>query len=93
MFLAGPPVLFFLFFFASFANVKVWSFRKIEVWSSMGGVAPVDYSRHNAVLTLFGRRRVCVGLPKNKPLLQWFAVMKEQVTQGRILCLVVRKLH
>lgn len=62
----------------------------------MGGVAAVEYATHNTVLNIFGRRIVCVGLTENKPLLQWFAVMKAQVTQCRISgawCLVVSKLH
>lgn len=50
----------------------------------MGGVAAVEYSTHNALLNMFGSRTVCVGLTENKPLLQRFAVMEEQVTQCRI---------
>lgn len=57
----------------------------------MGGVSAVEYYTHNAALNIFGRRRVCVGLAEYKPLLQWFAVLKEQVPQCRnpvALCFV-----
>lgn len=50
----------------------------------MGGVAAVEYSTHNAALNMFGRRTGRVGLTENKPPLQRFAVMEEQVTQCRI---------
>lgn len=93
MFIACPP-MYSLFFF--FFDLKGQSFLKTEGCSSMGGVAAVEYYTHNAVLNIFGRRIVRVGLTENKPLLQWFAVMKEQATQCRIsgaLCLVVSKLH
>lgn len=88
----SSKVLFFFFFF----NLKGQSFLKTEGFSSMRGVAAVEYYTHNAVLSIFGRRIVCVGLTENKLLLQWFAALKEQVTPSRIsgaLCFVVSKLH
>lgn len=57
----------------------------------MGGAAAVEYYTHNAVLSIFGRGRACVGLAEYKPLLQWFEVLNEQVTQSRspgALCFV-----
>lgn len=85
-----------MWFFFSFFNFKGQSFLKTEGCSSMGGVAAVEYYTQNAVLSIFGRRIVCVGLTENKPLLQRFAALKEQVTPSRIsgaLGLVVSKLH
>lgn len=79
-----------------FNDLKGQSLLKTEVCSSMGGVAAVEYSTHNAVLKFFGRKTVCVGLTENKPLLQWFVVTKEQVSQCRVsgaLCLVVSKFY
>lgn len=57
----------------------------------MGGAAAVEYYTHNAVLNIFGRGRASVGLAEYKPLLQWFEVLNEQVTQCRspgALCFV-----